>query len=258
MADIQNYVLDIALVIGLFMTLVFIIAVVRKDNSIADIFWGFGFVFVALYSLIQSGEIDLRKGIVNFLVLIWGFRLAIHIMIRNRGNGEDCRYKAWRNTWKFFYVRSYLQVFILQGFFMLVISAPVWFVNFSQGGALGVWDSLGLILFGSGFLMESIADSQLSEFRRNPANKGKIITTGLWSVSRHPNYFGEALLWWGIGCYALSITGGWYTLVGPVVITLLLRFVSGVPMLEKKYENHPDWPAYKQNTPTFVPFVKFL
>ncbi|MEI7664308.1 MAG: DUF1295 domain-containing protein, partial [Bacteroidota bacterium] len=115
-----------------------------------------------------------------------------------------------------------------------------------------------LVVFGAGFMIETIGDYQLTEFKKNPANQGKIITTGLWSVTRHPNYFGEALVWWGIGCYALSFQHGWYTLAGPAVITLLLRFVSGVPMLEKKYEGRPDWEEYKSQTAPFVPFIKFL
>jgi steroid 5-alpha reductase family enzyme len=147
---------------------------------------------------------------------------------------------------------------MLQGFFMVIISTPIWFINFSDGGLLGPWDSLGLLVFGAGFILEVTADFQLAEFKKNPVNKGKIITTGLWSVSRHPNYFGEALVWWGISFYALSFPYGWYALISPVVITLLLRFVSGVPMLEKKYENHPDWADYKAKTAAFFPYIKFL
>jgi steroid 5-alpha reductase family enzyme len=196
--------------------------------------------------------------IVTLLVLLWGLRLSYHILVRNSGKGEDFRYKAWRNTWNYFLVRSYFQIFMLQGVLMLLISAPVWFINSSTGGPLGLWDSVGLIVFGAGFFFEVIADYQLAEFKRNPENKGKIITTGLWSVSRHPNYFGESLVWWGLSFYAFSLHNGWFTLISPLIITLLLRFVSGVPMLEKKYENHPDWKAYKAKTAAFIPFVKFL
>ncbi len=256
--DFQNMILEVGLVICLYMTIIFILALRRKDNSIVDVAWGIGFIVISVYSIIQSGEVDLRKMIVSLLVAMWGLRLSYHIMVRNSGNGEDFRYKAWRNSWKFFIVRSYFQIFLLQGFFMLIISAPVWFINFSSGGPLGFWDSLGLLVFGAGFMIEIVSDYQLTEFKKDPINKGKLITTGLWSVSRHPNYFGEALLWWGIGLYALSFPYGWITLAGPLVITLLLRFVSGVPMLEKKYEGRPDWEAYKLKTAAFVPFVKFL
>lgn len=251
-------ILDVALIIFLYMTILFIVALIKKDNSIVDVFWGPGIVIVAFYSLIQSGEGDIRKLIVTALVLLWGLRLSYHIMMRNMGNGEDFRYKNWRNTWKYFVIRSFFQIFMLQGAFMLIISAPVWFINERSTGLLGIGDLLGLMIFGTGFFIEIIADSQLSEFKKDPANRGRILTTGLWSVSRHPNYFGEALLWWGIGFYALGLHNGWYTLIGPVVITLLLRFVSGVPMLEKKYAGRPDWEEYKAKTPAFIPFIKGL
>jgi steroid 5-alpha reductase family enzyme len=251
-------ILEVGLVILLYMTIIFILALMRKDNSIVDIAWGVGFIIIAIYSIIQSGEVDLRKMTVCLLVLLWGLRLSFHIMVRNMGKEEDFRYKTWRETWKFFIIRSYFQIFMLQGLFMLIISAPVWFINFSRGGILGPWDSLGLIIFGTGFMIETIGDYQLVEFKRNPANNGKIITTGLWSITRHPNYFGEALVWWGISFYALSIPFGWYTLISPVTITLLLRFVSGVPMLEKKYNGRRDWEEYKAKTAAFIPFVKFL
>jgi steroid 5-alpha reductase family enzyme len=258
MLELQKYLLDIGLVIGLLMTMVFIMSLIRKDNSIVDTFWGLGFIIIAAYSLVQSGEIDLRKAIVSLLVAIWGLRLSVHILARSKGKDEDFRYKAWRNTWKFFYVRSFFQIYMLQGFFMLIISSPVWYINLSRGGPLGAWDSLGLLLFGAGFIIETMADNQLAEFKRNPASKGKIMTTGLWSVSRHPNYFGEALVWWGISFYALGLQGGWYVLISPVVLTILLRFVSGVPMLEKKYRNHPDWKDYQSKVAPFIPFVRFF
>jgi steroid 5-alpha reductase family enzyme len=258
MIEFQNIITEVGLVIVLYMTIVFILALMRKDNSIVDVAWGLGFIVVAVYTIIQSGEVDLRKMIVSLLVLLWGLRLSFHIMVRNSGKGEDFRYEAWRKTWKYFFLRSFFQIFMLQGMFMLIISAPIWYINSSVGGPLGIWDSIGLVVFGFGFLFEVVADYQLTEFKRNPANQGKIITTGLWSVSRHPNYFGEALVWWGISCYALSFPHGWYTLISPVIITLLLRFVSGVPMLEKKYQNHPDWAEYKAKTAAFLPFMKFL
>jgi steroid 5-alpha reductase family enzyme len=256
--DFQNTIIETGLVICLYMTIVFILALMRKDNSIVDVAWGIGFIIIAVYTTIQSGEVDLRKMIVTLLVTLWGLRLSFHIMVRNSGKGEDFRYLAWRKTWKFFFIRSFFQIFMLQGLFMLIVSMPVWFINSGNGGPLGLWDSLGLIVFGTGFLFEAIADYQLVDFKKNTANTGKIITTGLWAVSRHPNYFGEALVWLGLSFYALSFPYGWYTLVSPVIMTLLLRFVSGVPMLEKKYAGRPDWEDYKSKTAAFVPFLKFF
>ena len=174
-----------------------------------------------------GGEI-LQPGVDRIGPLLYGGEEGF----QRSGRGEDFRYKAWRDRWKFFILRSFFQIFMLQGLFMLVISTPVWFINFSTGGPIGPWDSLGLVIFGTGFMIETIGDYQLSEFKKDRANEGKIITTGLWSVTRHPNYFGEALVWWGISCYALSFHHGWYALVSPVVITLLLRFVSGNRILQ--------------------------
>jgi steroid 5-alpha reductase family enzyme len=251
-------VIEVGLVIFLYMTIVFILALMRKDNSIVDVAWGPGFVLIAVYTIIQSGEVDLRKMIVSLLVLLWGLRLSFHILVRNSGKGEDFRYKAWRSSWKFFFLRSYFQIFILQGIFMLVISSPVWFINSSIGGSLGLWDSIGLVVFGAGFFIEVIADYQLVDFKRNPENRGRILTAGLWSISRHPNYFGESLVWWGLCFYTFSFHNGWYTILSPLTLTILLRFVSGVRMLEKKLENHPDWPDYKSKTAAFIPFLKFL
>ena len=249
----------VATVILAYMTCVFILALVEKDNSIVDYFWGLGFIVIAGYTLWKTPVHDnLRMYIVGVLVLMWGLRLSIHILVRNSGKGEDWRYAQWRKTWKLFYLRSYFQIFILQGILMLIISAPIWFINYYSPPQIGTWDTIGLFIFGAGFFFEVIGDMQLSHFKSDPENKGKIMTTGLWKYTRHPNYFGEALIWWGISFYALGIPHGWYTLISPVVLTLLLRFVSGVPMLEQKYKGNPEWEEYKKKTAPFVPFIKFL
>jgi steroid 5-alpha reductase family enzyme len=240
------------------MSLVFILAQIAKDNSVVDIFWGLGFILIAIYSLIQDTQPDLRKWIVTFLVALWGIRLSVHVFLRNRGKGEDFRYRRWRETWKFFVLRSYVRIFLLQGLLMFIIAFPVYYINFYSKEPLGFWDTLGLVVFGTGFLFESVADFQLMNFKKDAGNTGKIITTGLWEMTRHPNYFGEALVWWGISLYAVNLPYGWITLISPVVITLLLRFVSGVPVLEKKYEGRPDWEEYKNKTAPFIPFVKFF
>ncbi len=244
----------VVLIVFVYMTAIFILALIVKDNSIVDIFWGLGFIVISLFSLLQTDFVSLKKIIVTSLILIWGLRLSIHILIRNRGHGEDFRYANWRQTWKNFILRSYLQVFMLQGFFMLVIAWPVLYINNGTPEETGLIDVAGLLIFVAGFLFEAVGDYQLVKFRQNKENKGKIITTGLWQYTRHPNYFGEALLWWGIWLMAVPVVDGIYTIVSPVVLTILLRYVSGVPMLEKKYEGRPDWEEYKKKTPVFVPF----
>lgn len=255
----MNQFLEISIVIFIFMSIIFLLALLRKDNSIVDIFWGFGFILVAGYSFMTGGSRDLPKIIMNLCVTIWGLRLGIYIMVRaiQRG-GEDFRYKAWRDTWKHFVVRSFFQIFMLQGLFMLIISLPVYYVNYSGPVGFGPLSLLGIALFSCGLIFETIGDYQMTVFKRNPGNKGKLMTTGLWSITRHPNYFGEALIWWGISMFALNYPNGWMTLAGPLVLTLLLRFVSGVPMLEAKYKGRPDWEEYKKKTAAFIPFLKFF
>lgn len=250
-----DYLLIPAVTVALFMTLVFVPALVLKDNSIVDIFWGLGFVVLAIVSLWPFDSMDIKKYLVNLLILFWGWRLSLHIFLRNRGKGEDFRYANWRQTWKFFIVRSFLQVFMLQGFFMLIIAWPVLHINYHEEVPVGFIDIAGLLIFLAGFLFEVVGDYQLDKFKKDTSNAGKIITSGLWKYTRHPNYFGEALLWWGIWLIAVPVVDGIFTIISPVIITVLLRFVSGVPMLEKKYEGRPDWEEYKAKTPVFVPFL---
>ncbi|MBL7137348.1 MAG: DUF1295 domain-containing protein [Bacteroidales bacterium] len=249
---------QIALVILGFMILAFIVALLGRDNSIVDLFWGPGFIIVTAFSLSMAPDLDMRKLIVAFLVLLWGLRLAIYIFLRNRGKGEDFRYKHWRETWKNFVFRSFFQIFLLQGLFMYIISYPIWYINYHPGEVLSTLDTIGLVIFGIGFMFETIGDMQLSFFKQNPKNKSTLITTGLWKYTRHPNYFGEALIWWGIWFYAIGIPGGWITVISPVVITLSLRFISGVPMLEKKLKQQPGWEEYARKTAPFIPFIKWL
>ncbi len=252
-----NYLSDAALVVFVYMSLVFVLALVLRDNSIVDIFWGLGFIVLTVFSIVRNDSPGVLQILVALMVLIWGLRLSVHIFKRNLGRGEDFRYANWRRTWKFFILRSFLQVFMLQGFFMLVISWPVLHVLNNPSPAVpGFIHASGLLVFLTGFLFEAIGDYQLAVFRKNPENSGKIITTGLWKLTRHPNYFGEALLWWGFWLLALPQLDGIYTVVSPLAITWLLRYVSGVPMLEKKYEGRPDWEAYKAKTPVFVPFMR--
>jgi steroid 5-alpha reductase family enzyme len=198
-------------------------------------------------------EHSARSLLVNFLVTVWGVRLAWHIAVRNHAKPEDHRYAAWRASWKYFYLRSYVQIFLLQGVFLYVILLPVTFIHASEFVPLTLLDAAGALVWFVGFFFESIGDRQLKNFLNDPHNKGKIMDRGLWAYSRHPNYFGEVLQWWGIFLIALSLPYGYATIVGPLLITCLILFVSGVPMLEKKYAGRPDFEAYKKRTSMFVP-----
>ena len=238
----------------LYMTGWFIAARIRGRNDIADVAWGLGFILVAVVSLIAGGVYSTRGLLVSGLVLIWGLRLALHIYSRNRGRGEDPRYRKWREEWgKWFVLRSFLQVFMLQGMLLLMVAVPVVFANTSAYKPIGLLDLLGLVIWLYGFGFESVGDFQLLKFIRNPVNRGKLMTSGLWRYTRHPNYFGEVTLWWGIWLMTLAIEGGWLTIIGPLTITFLILKVSGIPMLEKPYEDRADFQEYKRRTSPFFP-----
>jgi len=239
----------------LYMTIVFLFALRKKNNSIVDIAWGLGFIGVAVLTFFLKEGWTMRHVLLSGLVLIWGMRLAIHIAIRNRGRGEDFRYAKWRKEWgRWFVLRSYFQVFMLQGVLLFFISLPIVFVNFSGGPDLSLLDFLGVGVWGVGFIFEAVGDYQLKLFKKKPENKGKIITTGLWKYTRHPNYFGEAAMWWGLFLISLSVENGWTTIISPLLITFLLLRVSGVAMLEKKYAGNAEFEAYAKRTNAFFPW----
>ncbi len=247
-----------AIIIFGYMTGLFVIALIRKDNSVADIAWGFGFVIVAWLTLWIVGNFYPRQLLTCILVLIWGSRLSIRIFRRNRGRGEDPRYRKWREEWgRFFVPRSYLQVFLLQGAILLVNISPVLIINTTSDGSLNVLDACGLLIWMTGFIFESVGDYQLDQFLANPKNRGTIMDRGLWRYTRHPNYFGEITMWWGIYIIALSVPYGWIGFVGPLTITLMIVLVSGIPMTERLMEKTPGFEEYRRRTSVLIPwFVK--
>lgn len=191
---------------------------------------------------------------VNALVTAWGLRLAWHIGSRNARKTEDYRYAAWRKEWgKWFYPRSYAQVYLLQAFLLFLIATPVLSVHGASPTPLGWLDILGLSVWAFGFAFEIVADAQLTRFLKNPDNRGKLMRDGLWAYSRHPNYFGEVVLWWGMWIISLSVASGWISIIGPLVITFLIVKVSGIPMLEKKMAENPDFADYKRKVSVFIP-----
>jgi steroid 5-alpha reductase family enzyme len=244
-----------SLVLFFYMTALFFLALIRHDNSIADVAWGPGFVAVAWITLYINEPFTLRQLIAAAMISVWGFRLAIRIHLRNRGKGEDVRYRKWRESWgEHFIIRSYFQVFVLQGFILLLNIFPVLVINTYDSGTPGFLDLLGVILWVMGFCFESISDWQLDRFMANPTNRGKIMDRGLWRYSRHPNYFGEVTMWWGIFILALSVPWGWISIIGPLTITATILFVSGIPMTEKLMEGNPAFAAYKKRTSIFIPW----
>ena len=248
------YILTLALVLFAYMTAWFCVSYVAKRNDVADVAWGLGFILMVWTSFYLGHTESLRGVLVCVLVSIWGIRLAWHIHARNKGKGEDYRYLAWRKQWgNWFYLRSYLQVYLLQGVLLFLISLPLFVINAQGGGPLGLTDALGVLVWLVGFTFETVGDAQLARFIQNPLNKGKLMQSGLWAYTRHPNYFGEVTLWWGIGIIALSVPLGAWGLIGPIVITYLILKVSGIPLLEKKMELHPDFGEYKRRVSMFIP-----
>ena len=250
----MNYYLLLALLLFVYMNGWFIFSLIKKRNDVADLAWGLGFIFLAWFAFFISGFFGWKALVVNLLITIWGSRLALHIYRRNQGKPEDYRYAKWREEWgKNFLIRSYFQVYILQGALLYLIALSFIFINLSPVASPGLSDLLGVAVWLLGFYFESTADRQLSEFIKDPANKGKLMTSGLWKYSRHPNYFGEVTQWWGIFIIALSLPLGYLTVVSPLTITLLILFVSGIPLLEKKYSGNPEFEEYKKKTSVFIP-----
>ncbi len=250
----MNYYVTLILVLFVYMSLWFAVSLIKKRNDVADVAWGLGFVLMTWTSFFFSGTSGTRGILAGILVSIWGLRLAWHIHRRNKGRAEDYRYLAWRKEWgKWFYPRSYAQVYLLQGLFLFLIVIPVLLINKSAGTALGILDLLGVAVWIFGFYFEAVGDAQLARFIKNPENKGKLMQSGLWAYTRHPNYFGEVTQWWGLWLVALSIPNGWFGIIGPITITFLILKVSGIPMLEKKMAENPKFAEYKRMVSVFIP-----
>lgn len=247
----QHYV-SVALAVFIFMNAWFAVSVLWKRNDVADIAWGLGFVMIAWMGLAQSVP-STRSIMMTSMVTIWGLRLAWHIATRNRGKSEDARYAAWRQTWKHVYARSYAQVFLLQGLLLYIIALPIIAVHAAAPSAFGVFDAAGIILWCIGFVWETVADMQLRRFIAQPENKGRLMTRGLWAYSRHPNYFGEVVQWWGIFVLAALQPWGWMTVISPLTITILIVWISGIPLLERKYAGRQDFEEYKKKTSVLFP-----
>ena len=241
-------------VVTLHASLWFLVALKLRRNDVADVAWGTGFIVLALAGQFAMAAISIRGLLVLALVIIWGVRLSLHIRLRNRGKSEDPRYRKWREEWgAHATARAFFQVFLLQGFLAVVILVPVTYVLAHQNSDLTWLDALGVAVWLTGFAFEAIGDLQLAQFKKDPRNRGRIITSGLWKYTRHPNYFGEVTLWWGIWLIACSIPGGWKTVFGPATITLLILFVSGIPLLEKKYDGNIEFKEYQRRTSAFFP-----
>lgn len=250
----------------IFFTLVYGLALIRDDYSVVDIFWGLSFVILttslASYRLIQGETLYPFQIIFIAWVFMWGLRLTLYLGVRNWFKGEDYRYVNMRKKWgtKAPKLQAYFKVYLLQAFFHLIIAITIIVaINYPQSELsplawVGV--AIGSFLFLLGWVFETLGDTQLRQFKKDPTNKGKIMTRGVWSLTRHPNYFGEVVVWWSLWLVTLSMTGiiGFIGIISPLVITWLLLYVSGIPLLEKKYRDDLEFQEYKTRTNAFFPW----
>ena len=239
------------------MSCMYVVGLLAKDNSLVDIAYGPAFIIACWGAwLFADATVHLRPLLLLVLISLWGLRLGLHIGYRHRGRGEDFRYRNFREQWGATLPwRAFLQIYQLQGTVVLLIATPVLLTIAAPGSGPRWTDFFGVLLFALGFFFEAMGDWQLLRFKRNPANRGRIIQEGLWRYSRHPNYFGEAVLWWGIFFIALGSPAGYWGLISPLTIGFLLLKVSGIPMLEAKYSGNPEFEAYKARTSAFFPWI---
>ena len=243
-----------AVLVAAVMVATWVASLPLRNASIVDSVWGPGFALVALLGAVAGGGDPGRRWLLALLVTVWGVRLSWHITRRNAGKGEDPRYARWREEggprWP---LRSLVTVFLLQGVILWVVSLPLP-TGATAGFGMGWIEAVGAVTWLAGFLFEAVADAQLARFRADPANRGRVLDSGLWGWSRHPNYFGDALLWWGLWMVGGAATGAWWTVVSPVLMTFLLRRVSGVTLTERGMEERrPGYREYVRRTSPFLP-----
>jgi steroid 5-alpha reductase family enzyme len=254
-ATASEVVLGAAIAIACMMIAVWAISLVMRDASIVDIAWGSGFVIVAWVSYWLSDGNSTRSLLLTLLTTIWGLRLAFYLAKRNLGHGEDFRYQSMRRKHgDRFAIVSLYTVFGLQGLLMFIVSLPVQLGQVRQEPGFGIIGVLGVLVWGVGIYFEAVGDAQLARFKRDPANTGKIMDQGLWRYTRHPNYFGDSCVWWGLGLIAAESSLGIYGLIGPVVMTFFLVKVSGAAMLDRAMlKRKPGYENYVATTSGFIP-----
>jgi steroid 5-alpha reductase family enzyme len=249
-----------AIAITVVMLTTWVVSLFLRNASIVDPIWSLGFVVVGWVSFLSMrNNVDgVRTGVLLALVTIWGLRLSLHLLIRNSGHGEDFRYKAMRKKHgQKFWLVSLGTVFGVQGVLMWIVSLPLQFgIGTSTSTAWGMFPLvLGVMVWALGFGFESIGDAQLKAFKADPASAGQVMDRGLWRYTRHPNYFGDACVWWGLFLVSFGAGGlAWLGVIGPITMTTLLRRVSGVTLLEKSLvKRRPGYEDYVRRTSPFVP-----
>lgn len=233
-------------------------SVYRRNVTIVDSLWGLGFVLIAWITWLQADGYWGRKLLLAGLTTIWGVRLTLYLTWRNHGKGEDPRYAKWRRAGgDIFWLTSLFKVFLLQAIFLWVIALAVQAGQTRPAPAqLTVTDVIGALIWGVGFVFEAVGDAQLAKFKSKPENQGKVMDCGLWRYSRHPNYFGECLIWWGLFIIVMADSQLWWTVVSPMIVTVVLLKMTGIPLTEKlMVEKRPGYQHYIDHTPAFFPWI---
>lgn len=241
-------------VAAVLMLAMWLASLARHDASLVDRVWGLGFVLLGWFYLAVAGHF--HNALAALLVSLWGLRLSLHLTRRNWGRGEDRRYAKMRDKHgpRFAWF-SLFSVFLLQAILMWVIAFPL--LAASRGAHPGwggaVLTMAGMFVWLAGFVFEAVGDNQLARFKRDPANAGRVLDTGLWRYTRHPNYFGDMLVWWGLYLVAVA-SGGWWTIFSPLLMSLFLARVSGVTLLERHLqESRPGYSDYARRTSALIP-----
>lgn len=256
MASMEQFGLAVSglLVVSALFTALWVASTIYRKASIVDVFWSLAFLVLALWFLWQTPERTLRSVLIVALVAIWAVRLAGYLAWRTAGAPEDHRYAKMREAWgsRFWWV-SLFTVFWLQAFLAWIISLPLWWAITHSAESQPLLDALAFVLWAAGFTIKTTADAQLARFKSDQRNAGQVLQTGLWRYSRHPNYFGEAVLWWGFYGFAVS-SGGW-AILSPLLMTFLLLKVSGIPLIEPALvELRSAYAGYIRRTPAFFPW----
>jgi len=235
-----------------------LVSLAYRNVTIVDSLWGLGFVLIAWLTYFASDGFWGRKLLLAILVTLWGLRLTAYLSWRNWGKGEDPRYGGWRNkSSERFWIVSLFKVFVLQALFLWIIALALQIGQLATTpAALTRLDLLGTIVWTTGFIFESVGDWQLAQFKSDPANKGRVMDHGLWAYTRHPNYFGEFLVWWGVFLVTLSIPNSWWTILSPLIVTAVLLKMTGIALTEKALiENRPGYSDYIKRTRAFIPWL---
>ena len=244
-----------AMAIAILMVSTWVISIVVKNASIVDIVWGLGFVVTGWVSFAVGDGDATRSWVLVILVTLWGVRLAAYLARRNIGHGEDYRYKAMRKRYgQRFPLISLLTVFTFQGVLMWVVSLPLQLGQVEESPGFGPIGTMGILVWAVGLFFEAVGDAQLRRFKSDPSNAGRVMSSGLWRYTRHPNYFGDAVVWWGLAIVAAEAGVGVFGFIGAFVMTYLLVRVSGVALLERGLRKRkPDYEDYVRRTSSFFP-----